>query len=53
LPQQLIDQRSLAVIDVRNDSDITDFIHSRDAFLGGEAWTIVGDRRGVKPPRRG
>ena len=27
LPQQLIDQRRLAVIDVRNDGDITDLIH--------------------------
>jgi hypothetical protein len=27
LAQQLIDQRRLAVIDVRNDSDITDLIH--------------------------
>ena len=27
LAQQLIDQRGLAVIDVRNDGDITDFIH--------------------------
>jgi hypothetical protein len=27
LAQQLIDQRRLAVIDVRNDGDITDLIH--------------------------
>jgi hypothetical protein len=32
LAQQLIDQRRLAVIDVRNDGDITDFIHSRGFF---------------------
>ena len=37
LPQQLIDQRRLAVIDVRNDSDITDFIHSREASSGGRS----------------
>src|SRR6266566_2110630 len=37
LPQQLIDQRSLAVIDVRNDRDITDFIHSRDVSSGGRS----------------
>src|SRR5213078_1139275 len=41
LAQQLIDQRSLAVIDVRNDGDITDLIHSRDARPGREAWTIA------------
>ena len=35
LAQQLIDQRRLAVIDVRNDGDITDFIHSKDASSGG------------------
>jgi hypothetical protein len=27
LPQQLIHQRGLAVINVRNDGDIADFIH--------------------------
>jgi len=49
----LIHKRRLAVINVRDDGDITDFIHSRELLLGGEAWTIVGDRRRVKPPRRG
>src|SRR5207249_8368960 len=41
LAQQLIDKRRLAVIDVRNDGDITDLIHSRNASSGGEAWTIA------------
>ena len=29
LPQQLIDQRGLAVIDVRNDGDVADLVHER------------------------
>ncbi len=37
LPQQLIDQRRLAMVDVRNDRDITDFIHSRDVSSGGRS----------------
>ena len=48
LTQQLIDQRGLAVIDVRNDGDVTDFIHSKEASSGGGG-TIVGDQRRVKP----
>jgi hypothetical protein len=32
----LINERRLAVIDVRNDGDITDFIHGRVAFRGGK-----------------
>src|SRR5439155_21883531 len=34
LPQQLIDQRRLAVIDVRNDGDVADFIHERRSSEG-------------------
>ena len=34
LAQQLIDQRGLAVIDVRNDGDVTDFIHGRFPSFG-------------------
>src|SRR5206468_2653920 len=52
LAQQLIDQRSLAVIDVRNDGDITDFIHSRDASSGERSVDYRRDRSGVKPSRR-
>ena len=33
LTQQLIDKRGLAVIDVRNNGDVTNFIHSRDLTL--------------------
>jgi hypothetical protein len=40
LAQQLIDQCRLAVIDVRNDCDITDFIHSKDASSGGRKGTL-------------
>jgi len=36
LSQQLINERRLAVIDVRNDGNITDFIHGRLAFRGGK-----------------
>ena len=45
LAQQLIDERRLAVIDVRNDGDITDFVHVEGTLLpGGESGaTIVGD----------
>jgi hypothetical protein len=32
----LINERRLAVIDVRNDGNITDFIHGRVAFRGGK-----------------
>jgi hypothetical protein len=37
LTEQLIDQRRLAVVDVRNDGDVTDLIHSRDASSGGRS----------------
>src|SRR5205823_5740895 len=37
LPQQLIDQRRLAVIDVRNDGDVADFIHLRGALSKGRS----------------
>ena len=39
LPQQLINERGLAVIDVRNDGDVADFIHKREsdpALAGAE-----------------
>ena len=32
LPQQLIDQRGLAVVDVRDDGDVTDLIHERESY---------------------
>jgi hypothetical protein len=35
LPQQLIDQRGLAVVDVRNDGDITKLIHELTIGPGG------------------
>ena len=40
MPQQLIDQRRFAVIDVRNDSDITDLIHWGNLCRGGERPTL-------------
>jgi hypothetical protein len=52
LPQQLIDQRRLAVIDVRNDGDVTNFIHSRNASPGERSVDYRRDRRRVKPRRR-
>src|SRR6266446_1504638 len=43
LPQQLVDQGSLAVVYVRNDGDVTDVLHERVPGRGG-ARNIVGLR---------
>src|SRR5205823_4040533 len=51
LSQQLVHKRRLAVINVRNDGDITDFIHRRVAFRGEKRGEYRRDRRGVKPPQ--
>jgi hypothetical protein len=40
LAQQLIDQGRLAMIDVRNDSDITNFIHWGNLSRAGERLTL-------------
>jgi len=37
----LINERCLAVIDVRNDGNITDFIHGRVAFRGEKRGSIA------------
>jgi len=34
LPQQLIHERGLAVVDVRNDGDVTDLVHVAAGFVG-------------------
>ncbi len=52
LPQQLIDQRCLAVINVRNDGDITDFIHSRRASPEQESGEYYGRLRESQTPSR-
>jgi hypothetical protein len=37
----LINERSFAVINVRNDGDVADFIHGKSGFPGREAGSIA------------
>jgi hypothetical protein len=47
LAQQLIDQGRLAMIDVRNDGDITNFIHWGKSLPRGRAANTTRDRSRV------
>jgi hypothetical protein len=48
LAQQLIDQGSLAMIDVRNDGDVTNFIHWGKSLPRGRAANSTRDCSRVK-----
>jgi len=47
----LINQRGLAVLDVRNNGDVADLIHVRTLFRGGEAPNMVARPSRVKYAR--
>ncbi len=52
LAQQLIDQGGLAVVDVRNDGDVTDLVHERSLQLRGSGSPSLArhGRRGDRLP---
>jgi hypothetical protein len=51
LSQQLIHKRRFAVINVRNDGDIADFIHGRESLRSGRAAKLTRDNGRVKRQR--